>query len=96
MIKNTPFALKLGAFVALSDAELAVLEKMHLRRRTFPVGHEIIHEGQKGASAYVLDKGWACSYKLLPSGTRQIVDIQIPGDFLGLRSVLFRTSDHNV
>jgi CRP-like cAMP-binding protein len=37
-----------------------------------------------------------CSYKLLPNGTRQIVDFQVPGDFLGLRSVLFRTSDHNV
>ena len=29
-------------------------------------------------------------------GTRQIVDFQIPGDFLGLRSVLFRTADHNI
>jgi hypothetical protein len=28
-------------------------------------------------------------------GTRQIVDFQIPGDFLGLRSVLLRTSDHS-
>jgi CRP-like cAMP-binding protein len=36
------------------------------------------------------------SYKILPGGTRQIVDFQVPGDFLGLRSVLFRTSDHNV
>ncbi len=23
-------------------------------------------------------------------------DIQVPGDFLGLRSLLFRTSDHNI
>lgn len=40
--------------------------------------------------------GWAFSYKILPSGARQIVDFQIPGDFLGLRSLLFRTADHNV
>ncbi len=44
----------------------------------------------------MLASGWACSYKILPGGTRQIVGIQVPGDFLGLRSVLFRTSDHNV
>ncbi|MGQ3049516.1 MAG: Crp/Fnr family transcriptional regulator [Niveispirillum sp.] len=37
-----------------------------------------------------------CSYKLLPGGTRQVVDVQIPGDFLGLRSVLFRTAGHNI
>ena len=28
-------------------------------------------------------------------GTRQIIDFQVPGDFLGLRSVLLRTSDHS-
>jgi CRP-like cAMP-binding protein len=27
---------------------------------------------------------------------RQIVDFQVPGDFLGLRSALFRTTDHSV
>ena len=43
----------------------------------------------------MLADGWVCSYKILPKGLRQIVDFQIPGDFLGLRSVLFRTSDHN-
>jgi CRP-like cAMP-binding protein len=32
----------------------------------------------------------------MPGGGRQIVDFQLPGDFLGLRSVLFRTADHNI
>ncbi len=32
----------------------------------------------------------------MPDGQRQIVDFQIPGDFLGLRSVLLRTSDHTI
>ena len=96
MNKDSPFARKIGAYVALSETELTVLEKLHQSRRVFPPGREIVHEGQKNASAYILAKGWACSYKLLPGGTRQIVDFQIPGDFLGLRSVLFRTSDHNI
>ena len=33
---------------------------------------------------------------MLPDGARQIVDFQVPGDFLGLRSILFRTSDHSI
>ncbi len=33
--------------------------------------------------------------KLQPDGKRQIIDFQIPGDFLGLRSILLRTSDHS-
>ncbi len=55
-----------------------------------------MHEGQTNHAAYILASGWVCSYKLLPGGSRQIVDFQIPGDFLGLRSVLFRTADHSI
>jgi CRP-like cAMP-binding protein len=95
-IQDSPFARKLAAFVRLSDADLSVISDLYRRRRRFAVGVDMIYQGQKDQSAYVLASGWACSYKLMPSGARQIVDIQIPGDFLGLRSVLFRTSDHNV
>ena len=93
---ESPFARKLGAFVALSEVELAALEGIYQRRRTFAPGVDLIRQGQMGQSAYILADGWVCSYKLLANGTRQIVDFQVPGDFLGLRSVLFRTSDHNV
>ena len=96
MVQNSPFARKLGAYVALSDPEFAALAALHARRRRFPAGQDMIYQGQTVRPAYILASGWACSYKLLPSGTRQIVDFQIPGDFLGLRSVLFRTADHNV
>lgn len=87
---------KLGAFVKLSEAELRVLEGMHKRRRTFVAGRDLIHQGQADQAAYVLLSGWACSYKILQDGQRQIVDFQIPGDFLGLRSVLLHMSDHSI
>ncbi len=96
MIQNSPLARKLGAYVALSEAELAVLADIHQKRRTFAAGRDMVHQGQSNQSAYILAEGWVCSYKILPGGTRQIVDFQIPGDFLGLRSVLFRTADHNI
>lgn len=92
----SPLTQKLSTYVALSDVDLAILARFDRRSRRFLPGHEMIHEGQKNASAFVLADGWTCSYKLLPGGGRQIVDFQVPGDFLGLRSVLFRTSDHSV
>ena len=87
---------KLGAFVALSGSELAVLESLHKRRRTFVAGRDLVHQGQSEQAAYILASGWACSYKILQDGQRQIVDFQIPGDFLGLRSVLLHISDHSI
>ncbi len=95
-LENTPLARKLGAFVALSGAELAVLETLHKRRRAFVAGRDLFHQGQSGQAAYVLASGWAVSYKILQDGQRQIVDFQIPGDFLGLRSVLLHMSDHSI
>jgi CRP-like cAMP-binding protein len=91
---RTALDLKLSAFTELSGEErlaLAAFEKNALVR---PAGANIVMQGDHGASAYVLMSGWACSYKILRDGGRQIVDFQIAGDFLGLRSVLLRTSDH--
>ncbi len=96
VLLNSPLTRKLSAFVALSEVDLETLARFHRRRRTFLPGHEMIHEGQSNASAFILAEGWALSYKILPDGERQIVDIQVPGDFLGLRSILFRTSDHSI
>jgi CRP-like cAMP-binding protein len=95
-ITDSPLTKKLGTYVTLSQVELDVLAQLHRRRRSFVPGRDLLHQGQDHQSAYILAEGWVCSYKLLPDGTRQIIDFQIPGDFLGLRSILFRTSDHNV
>jgi len=92
----SPLAHKLSNFAIRSETEMGVLDDMHRRRRNFAVGHDLVLQGQTRQAAFILAKGWVCSYKLLRDGSRQIVDIQIPGDFLGLRSVLFRTADHNI
>jgi len=93
---SSPLACKLRTFVDLTEAELLALEAIHQRRRSILIGREIVQQGQPDQAAYVLASGWACSYKILQDGQRQIVDIQIPGDFLGLRSVLLQTSDHSI
>jgi len=94
-IERSPLTRKLSVFVALSENDLAVLERLHQRRRSFVAGRDLVHQGQSEQAAYILSAGWVCSYKIQPDGSRQIVNFQIPGDFLGLRSVLLRTSDHS-
>lgn len=95
-IQNSPLTRKLGAFVALTDAELSILSELYQRRKIFSAGHDLVYQGQAERAAYILADGWAFSYKTLHDGSRQIVDFQIPGDFLGLRSVLLHTSDHSI
>jgi CRP-like cAMP-binding protein len=80
-VELSPLTRKLSAFVALSEVELAVLERLHQRRRSFVAGRDMVHQGQSAQAAYILSAGWVCSYKLQADGTRQIVDFQVPGDF---------------
>ena len=93
--KATPIAQKLSAYMTLSDSDWVILKNWQEQTKIFSVDQDIVHQGQAKRAAYVLSSGWVCSYKLQSDGTRQIVDIQIPGDFLGLRSAVFRVSDHS-
>jgi len=86
---------KLNRFAPLTRAELAGLAELEARCRPVAARTELVHERQAGHRAFILQQGWACCYKLLPDGGRQVIDFRIPGDFMGLRSVLLRTSDHS-
>lgn len=86
---------KLSIFARFSAAETECLTRLQAVREHFAAGTDLVHEGQTGHRAFVLQEGWAFSYKLLPDGGRQIINFKIPGDFMGLRSILLRTSDHS-
>ena len=85
--------LKLGAFLTLGPREKTMLEALQETAITLKPGRDLIQEGEHHHAAYILRNGWACSHKQMRDGGRQIIDIQIPGDFIGLRSLLLRTSD---
>lgn len=44
--EHSPLTRKLSAFVTLSEVELAVLEQLHQRRRTFVAGCDMVHQGE--------------------------------------------------
>ena len=89
-------ALKLKSFTDLSEKETSAIDALHKRSKKFVAGEDMVSQGLCDQSAYILTSGWACSYKILEDGQRQIVDFQIPGDFLGLRSILLNVSDHSI
>lgn len=96
---NTQFesvlARKLNTFMPLTRDELTCLAEIQSVPLRMSRGQELVQEGQTGHKAFVLQQGWACSYKSLPDGGRQIISFPIAGDCVGLRSVLLRTADHS-
>lgn len=87
-------ATKLGNFIKLSKHELELLAELQSRQIKLTRGAELAEEGESNHTALILQRGWACSYKLMPNGARQIIRFPLPGDFMGYRSVLLRASDH--
>ena len=88
-------AKKLSTFLPLSPDELDCLAEMQSKPLVVKRGEQLTQEGQTGHKAFVLQSGWACSFKDLRNGSRQIISFPIAGDCVGLRSVLLRTADHS-
>ncbi len=85
---------KLNAFGFLSVEEATRLAEVQSKPFIVQRGKELFHEGQDGQMLFIVQAGWASSYKDLPDGRRQIIQFAIPGDCVGLRNVHLKASDH--
>ncbi len=89
-----PLTRKLSVFCPLTEKEKAGLAQVRSTPIKVQRGKELFREGQNGHRVFIIETGWASSYKDLPDGGRQIINFPIPGDCVGLRSVLLQASDH--
>ena len=91
-----PLVAKLSQFAPLSNKDIGVLETLCLPEERFRAGAHIVTEGEATRSAFVVTRGTACRYRLMPDGRRQILTILIPGDFFDLHGFLLQATDHSV
>jgi len=61
-----------------------------------PAHADIAREGERPRLAHALISGWACCYKDLPDGRRQILALLLPGDFLDIDLDSVREQDCSV
>lgn len=69
---------------------------MLMSTRDVAARRDLIREGQRPRFVYAMLEGWACRYKTLPDGRRQIVAFFIPGDLCDLNVYILRAMDHSV
>jgi CRP-like cAMP-binding protein len=89
----SPFARKIGHRFVVGASELRAVSELHGRRHRYGSGGHLILQGYDNHSGLVLASGWAIVYKAQPDGSRQIVNFKVPGDFVGVRSMLFRVAN---
>ena len=88
---------KLEQFTRLSTADKEALEQVASRRvRKHATGDDLVREGDKPRQVNLILDGWACRYKYLEDGRRQILAFLVPGDICDLRLFILREMDHSV
>ena len=92
-----PLFRLLGRYMPLEEADRRALEALE----TGPVCHadarsDIAREGENPTVIRLLVSGWACRYKDLPDGRRQIVGFFLPGDFCDLNIYILSELDHSI
>lgn len=90
------FVDKLRGFGTLSAAESEALLEATGRPRKIAAKRDLIREGAEPGPVFIVLEGWACRYKILPSGTRQILAFLMPGDCCDLHVGLLAEMDHSI
>lgn len=87
---------KLEKFTALSADDRHLLDDIVKPTRILMARMDIIREGQASKDVRLILEGFACRYKLLKSGKRQIVAYLIPGDVCDLNVFILKAMDHSI
>jgi CRP-like cAMP-binding protein len=87
---------KLQSEFHLTSSERDALFALPLQFRMLGKGQDIVREGDRPSQCCVVLDGWACRYKMLDDGSRQILCFQIAGDFTDLQSLHLDVMDHNI
>ena len=90
------FVEKLKGFASLSREEVSALAGATATPRTYAAKHDLIREGDRPGPVFVILDGWACRYKILPNGSRQVLAYLMPGDSCDLHIGLLAEMDHNI
>jgi len=92
----TPLTDKLSRLVRLSAAETALLAEWQSAPRTVPRSREVVSEGRRYDGVLVVVEGIALRYSVLKDGRRQILNIVLPGDFIGFPGCFFENALYSI
>jgi CRP-like cAMP-binding protein len=80
----------------LKPEDRDALLKLPFTRKTFHKEAYIVREGQRATECTLILRGFAYRQKLLGDGSRQIISIHIPSEFVDLQNGLLGVADHSV
>ena len=90
------FVRKLSGLADLTEGDVGTLIASTSQVRQFAARRDLIREGDRPGPVFVVLSGWACRYKILPSGSRQVTSFMLPGDSCDLHIGILDEMDHSI
>jgi CRP-like cAMP-binding protein len=87
-----PLTHRLAQFVSISPEESAILADLQSNTRTVNRHRDIVTEGRSYGNLFVVIEGIAIRYRILHDGRRQIVNLVLPGDIVGIFGAFFENT----
>ena len=87
---------KLESVTILSGEERRAIQSLPVRIRVLDARQDLVRDGDKPSHCCLILDGWACRYKLLSQGRRQILSFHVTGDIPDLHSLHVQTMDHSL
>lgn len=80
----------------VNDEEIAVLDSVLDPPRRAAAGADIVTENAHASHSTLILSGFSGRYSTLADGGRQITEVNVPGDFVDLHSLLMKQMDHGI
>lgn len=87
---------KLSSFGPLADDDRRLLLDLTSNPRSLRSHAHIRVEGEAPDTVRLISQGFACRYKYVETGERQIVGYLVAGDFCDLHVFVLKTMDHSI
>lgn len=91
-----PFITRLGGYIDLDAGDLQCLWRLVEEELTVKKRTDLVVDGYEYCKLCFVEDGFAARYKLLRNGKRQIVDVIVPGDIIGMPGSFLDRSAYSV
>ncbi|WP_407523584.1 Crp/Fnr family transcriptional regulator [Methylobacterium oryzisoli] len=92
----SPLLRKLASRFSLSQDEQDALIRARTRVQPVPAHQDLLVEDTVPNHVAIIERGFACRYRILPDGQRSIFAYLIPGDLCGLHASVLGRLDYSV
>ncbi len=63
------------------------MNRVRTGSRLLRAGQAVLESGDDSETLFVLESGWAFTFVITPEGRRQILELHLPGDMMGVESM---------